>query len=97
LYFTYQDDDEDMNVNVIELYQTNYSYINNFDVKKNINNVINTLPEIQQKIIMMRDEQGYSYKEIADQLNISETQVKVYLHRGRQQVKSIIGKMENLL
>jgi len=46
---------------------------------------------------MMRDEQGYSYKEIADQLNISETQVKVYLHRGRQQVKSIIGKMENLL
>ena len=97
LYFSYQDDEEDMNVNVIELYQTNYSYINNFDVKKNLTNVINTLPELQQKIIMMRDEQGYSYKEIADQLNISETQVKVYLHRGRQQVKSIIGKMENLL
>lgn len=37
LYFTYQDDDEDMNVNVIELYQANYSYINNFDVKKKYN------------------------------------------------------------
>lgn len=97
LYFNYQDDEEELNVNVIELYQTNYSYLNDFDIKANISNVINTLPELQQKIIMMRDEQGYSYKEIADQLDISETQVKVYLHRGRQQVKSVIGNMEDLL
>lgn len=52
---------------------------------------------MQKKILKLRDEDGYSYKEIADYLNISETKVKVYLHRGRQQIKEIIGKIDNLL
>jgi RNA polymerase sigma-70 factor (ECF subfamily) len=97
LYFEYKEDEEELNSNVIELYQTNYSYVSNFDIKANLSDAIKTLPDIQQKIIMLRDDSGYSYKEIASLLDLSETQVKVYLHRGRKQVKSVIGKMEDLL
>jgi RNA polymerase sigma factor (sigma-70 family) len=60
---------------------------NNFELKEIIDIVTETLPQIQKSILLLRDMEGYNYKEIADLLNISEPQVKVYLFRARRKIK----------
>lgn len=57
-----------------------------------VREAMDRLPEIQRSIMQLRDIEGKTYTEIADILQISEAQVKVYLHRGREKVKkSLIG------
>lgn len=48
------------------------------------------LPEVQRSIMLLRDIEGKTYQEIAQTLDISETQVKVYLHRARTKIKERI-------
>lgn len=48
------------------------------------------LPEVQRSIMLLRDIEGKTYQEIARTLDISETQVKVYLHRARTKIKERI-------
>lgn len=57
-----------------------------------VREAMDRLPEIQRSIMQLRDIEGKTYTEIAEILQISESQVKVYLHRGREKVKkSLIG------
>ena len=57
-----------------------------------VREAMDRLPEIQRSIMQLRDIEGKTYTEIANILQISEAQVKVYLHRGREKVKkSLIG------
>jgi RNA polymerase sigma-70 factor (ECF subfamily) len=46
---------------------------------------------------MLKDYEGYSYEEIGRIMNLSESQVKVYLHRARLQLKEYIVKVENVI
>lgn len=55
--------------------------------------VINSLPETQQQVIRLRDLDGMTYQEIADEMNIDLNLVKVTLHRARKAVKSTIEKI----
>ncbi|HIA37479.1 MAG TPA: RNA polymerase sigma factor [Flavobacteriales bacterium] len=59
-----------------------------FELREIINKSLNSLPAIQKSIILLRDLEGYNYKEISEILNLNESQVKVYLFRGRQMVKN---------
>jgi RNA polymerase sigma factor (sigma-70 family) len=68
-----------------------------FDMKAILERVLNELPPIQKSIILLRDLEGYEYREIGDILNLSETQVKVYLFRGRQKVKNAIKELHHVL
>ena len=52
-----------------------------------VRRLMDGLPEVQRTIMLMRDIEGQTYQEIAQVLDISETQVKVYLHRARTKVK----------
>ena len=52
-----------------------------------IRRLMDELPELQRTIMLLRDIEGQSYQEIAQALSISETQVKVYLHRARTKIK----------
>ena len=52
--------------------------------------IINSLPEKQRTIIQLRDIEGKSYKEIANVLSISESDVKVTLFRARNEMKEKI-------
>ena len=57
-----------------------------------VREAMDRLPEVQRSIMELRDIEGKSYAEIADILELTESQVKVYLHRGREKVKkSLIG------
>ena len=51
------------------------------------------LQERQRQIIMLRDWQGYSYKEIGEILDYGESLVKVQLFRARKQMRAIINEL----
>lgn len=55
------------------------------------------LPEIQRSVIMLRDYEGYDYKEIGEITGLNESQVKVYIFRARVTLKNYIGSLENIL
>ena len=52
-----------------------------------VRRLIGELPEVQRTIIQLRDIEGLSYDEIAGITALTETQVKVYLHRARKKIR----------
>jgi len=56
-------------------------------VKDGLMEAIRTLDEPFKSILIMRDIQGLSYADVQESLNISESQVKVYLHRARRKLR----------
>jgi len=66
------------------------------DLHEVLNNAITKLPKVQQSVILLRDYEAYSYKEIAEIIKITESQVKVYIYRARTFLKNYIVKVENL-
>jgi len=76
----------------------NISHNNNYnDIKQVLNVALNRLPEIQRSVILLRDYEGYPYEEIAEITGLNESQVKVYIYRGRLALKNYIGKIETLI
>ncbi len=61
------------------------------DLKEILNEAVEKLPVDQKSVILLRDYEGYSYKEIADITNLTESQVKVYIYRARLFLKKYIG------
>ena len=63
--------------------------------KQNLQSAIKDLDEPFRSIIIMRDIQGLSYAEMQATLNMNESQVKVYLHRGRRKLRDnkVLRKM----
>lgn len=55
------------------------------------------LPPDQRSVIMLRDYEGYSYEEIAGITGLTETQVKVYIFRGRMFLKNYLGSVEAII
>ncbi len=72
-----------------EGHESNYS-----DLSEILNEAINKLPEIQRMVVLLRDYEGYNYKEIGELTNLSESQVKVYIYRARLFLKKYIGSIE---
>lgn len=55
-----------------------------------VSGLFNRLPEKQRTALQLRDIEGYSYQEVADRMGITETDVKVTIHRARQSLKQQI-------
>jgi RNA polymerase sigma-70 factor (ECF subfamily) len=62
-----------------------------------LNEALNRLSETQRSLVLLKDYEGYSYDEIAAITSLSLSQVKVYLHRARLQLKSYLVKPENVI
>lgn len=54
-----------------------------FDLKEALAASMKQLPPVQRAILHLRDVEGYSYHDIAAELQISDDQVQVYLFRAR--------------
>lgn len=67
------------------------------NLKKILEHALSRLNETQRSLVMLKDYEGYSYEEIGKITGLSESQVKVYLHRARLQLKEYLVKMENLV
>ena len=65
----------------------------NYGLSDEMQCALESLPEIQRSILQLRDVEGYSYKEIAKMLDISEQQVQVYLFRARTNMKKYLLKI----
>ncbi len=62
-----------------------------------LDEALRQLSEIQRSVILLRDYEGYAYNEIAEITDLSESQVKVYIYRGRLALKKYIGSIEVLI
>ena len=67
------------------------------NLKKILNEALARLSETQRTLVLLKDYEGYSYEEIGQITNLSESQVKVYLHRARVQLKEYLVKIENVI
>jgi RNA polymerase sigma factor (sigma-70 family) len=67
------------------------------DLSEILNEALDRLPTVQKSVIMLRDYEGYSYEEIEKITGLNESQVKVYIYRGRIALKDFIVKMENVV
>jgi RNA polymerase sigma-70 factor (ECF subfamily) len=67
------------------------------NLKKVLDEALSRLSETQRSLVLLKDYEGYSYEEIGRITSLSESQVKVYLHRARIQLKNYLVKPENVL
>jgi len=75
-----------------ESHENNYS-----DLGEVLKTAVEKLPEIQRMVLLLRDYEGYSYHEIGEIANLTESQVKVYIFRARVFLKNYIGKMNAVI
>ncbi len=67
------------------------------NLKKVLEEALSKLSETQRSLVMLKDYEGYSYAEIGQIMGLNESQVKVYLHRARLQLREYLVKMENVI
>ncbi|MEO8403892.1 MAG: RNA polymerase sigma factor [Chitinophagaceae bacterium] len=67
------------------------------NLKKILEEALSRLSETQRSLVLLKDYEGYSYEEIGKITGLSESQVKVYLHRARVQLKNYLVKQENVI
>ncbi|MET0635963.1 MAG: RNA polymerase sigma factor [Chitinophagaceae bacterium] len=67
------------------------------NLKKVLEDALARLSETQRSLVLLKDYEGYSYDEIGKITGLSESQVKVYLHRARVQLKEYLVKIENVI
>src|SRR5258708_11616881 len=67
------------------------------NLKKILEEALSRLSETQRSLVLLKDYEGYSYDEIGKITGLSESQVKVYLHRARVQLKNYLVKIENVI
>jgi len=67
------------------------------NLKKVLEEALGRLNETQRSLVLLKDYEGYSYEEIGKIMDLNASQVKVYLHRARVQLKEYLVKMENVI
>ena len=74
------------------LYESQYS-----DLNEILHAALERLPEQQRTSLLLRDYEGYSYKEIGEITDMTEAQVKISIYRARVALRNYIGKIETVL
>ena len=59
-----------------------------------VRKAVSELPEIYKTVIVLREYAGLNYKEIAGVLKISESNVKVRVHRARKELEAKLDREE---
>lgn len=67
------------------------------NTKRILQEALSKLSETQRSLVMLKDYEGYNYAEIGEITGLNESQVKVYLHRARLQLREYIVKVENVI
>lgn len=67
------------------------------NIKKILDQALMRLNERQRSLVMLKDYEGYSYEEIGEITGLKQSQVKVYLHRARIQLKNYLVSVENVI
>ena len=59
-----------------------------------VRKAVSELPEIYKTVIVLLEYAGLNYKQIAEQLKISESNVKVRVHRARKELEAKLDREE---
>lgn len=73
--------------------QSASDYVLNEELSGEIGKAINQLDEPYKSLLVMREINGLSYQVLADAMDLSLSQTKVYLHRARKQIKENLEEM----
>lgn len=65
--------------------------------KRILDEALKKLSETQRSLVMLKDYEGYNYEEIGQITGLNESQVKVYLHRARIQLRNYIVNPQNVI
>ena len=78
-----------------ELSEKSYSHQKQYTgLSEVLQEALSRLPENQRSVIMLRDYEGYDYNEIAEITQLTLSQVKVYIFRGRKVLKDYLVSVE---
>ena len=67
------------------------------NTRRILEEALSRLSETQRSLVMLKDYEGYNYAEIGQITGLNESQVKVYLHRARLQLREYLVKPENVI
>jgi len=73
--------------------QIERDFQSNMETKELIEKGLAELSDIQKSLILLRDYEGYTYEEMAQISELSISQVKVYLFRGRKKLQKAINRL----
>ena len=65
-----------------------------FELKEILEKGLGELSDIQRSLILLRDYEGYAYDEIAELTDLSLSQVKVYIFRGRKKLQQYLTQLD---
>ena len=81
-----------------EVSEKSYSHQNQYTgLSEVLQEALSRLPENQRSVIMLRDYEGYDYNEIAEITQLTLSQVKVYIFRGRKVLKDYLVNAEAVI
>lgn len=69
----------------------------NSDLKKVLDRALSKLDDQSRALVLLKDYEGYNYNEIAHITGLSDSQVKVYLHRARKTLKDYLVSVEHII
>lgn len=78
-------------------FETGVMPVNNFESNQVVDRAVSILPPVQKSVVLLRDLEGYSYREIGSILELSDAQVKVYLFRARKKIKKQLKGLVELV
>ncbi len=86
-------------INLKEEFREDIQIVNNpvHNVKAVLQEALARLNETQRSLVMLKDYEGYSYEEIGQITGLNSSQVKVYLHRARIQLKNYLVSVKNVI
>jgi RNA polymerase sigma-70 factor (ECF subfamily) len=67
-----------------------YNPHNDYELHDSIEKMLATLTGEQRMLLLLRDLEGYSYKEMAEMTGLSEQQVMTYLYRARVKARKYL-------
>ena len=67
------------------------------DLSEILDKAINLLPELKRTVILLRDYEGYSYKEIGEITGLNESQVKITIYRTRVFLKNYLRDIKYVI
>lgn len=68
-----------------------------FELHDAMQHALNQLPDIQRQLVLLKDLEGYDYKEMTSITGLTEQQVGVYLFRARKMLKEILIKQNDVI
>lgn len=72
--------------------EDNYS-----DLQEVLHNALLRLPGHFRTVVLLRDYEGYSYREISQMTDLTEAQVKINIYRARVALRKYIGTLEAVI